>query len=177
MGVDPYVFMLVIWPDAFEPNNTRQNKQSIWLKTVTVCTPCSSDTSASHTFALCMGFKNDSHNGVNTMYNNELKSLQNIHYFYIDQLAETKPCVFHVMVMSNNCPERWGINNLLQYGNSTKRFGFSSLTNPSKISSCKKFYSNHMFNIQNNDVSIHKSNSICRVCCDFEFEGKKRRAI
>ena len=70
MGMDPYGFVLVIWSDSFEPNNTRQNKQSIWLKIVTVCTSLSSDTSASHTFALCMGFKNDSHDGVNTMYNN-----------------------------------------------------------------------------------------------------------
>ena len=173
MGIDPFVFMLVIWSDSFEPNNTRQNKQSIWLKTVTVCTSLSCDTSASHTFALCMGFKKDSHDGVNTMYNNELISLQNIHYFYIDQLAETKPCVFHVMVMSNDRPERCAINNLLQYGTSTKRFGFCALTNPNKVASCSKCYFNHMLNIQIDDVSLYKSNSRCRVCCDYEFGLQK----
>ena len=100
------------------------------------------------------------------------KSLQKINYFYIDKLAERKPYVFHVMVISNDCPERCGKNNVLQYGTSTKRFGFCSLTNPSKIASCSKYFSNHMFNSHNHDINIHNSNSGCRVCCNFEF-GKK----
>ena len=173
MGIDPYIFMLVLWSDAFEPNNTRQNKQSIWLKTVTLCPSMGCDTSVGHTFALCMGFKNDLHDTVNMMYNNELKSLQNVQYCYIEKLRRTVPCVFHIMTMSNDRPERCGINNLLQYGNSTKRFGYCSLTKPNKIASCRKCFSNHIFNILEDDINLHKKNSTCRTCCDFEFGNKK----
>ena len=86
MKIDPYIFMLVIWSDAFEPNNTRQNKHSIWFKTVTLCPSMKCDTSVNHTFALCMGFKNDLHDNVNIMYNTEIKSLEKVHYFYVEKL-------------------------------------------------------------------------------------------
>ena len=173
MKIDPYIFMLIIWSDAFEPNNTRQNKHSIWLKTVTLCPSMRCDTSINHTFALCMGFKNDSHDNVNIMYNTEIKSLEKVHYFYIEKLRETVPCVFHIITMSNDRPERCAMNNLLQYGNSTKRFGYCSLTKSNKIASCPKCYSNNIFNIFEKETNAKRDNTGCRLCCDFEFGNKK----
>lgn len=173
MKIDPYIFTLVVWSDAFEPNNTRQNKNSIWLKTVTLHPSNSCDTSLNHTFALCMGFKNDDRDNVNSLYNTEINSLEKVHYFYVDKVKETVPCVFYVMTMSNDCPERCAINNILQFGKSTKRFGYCSLTKSNKIASCKKCYSNNIFNIFQEETDEKKDNMKCGLCCDFEFGNNK----
>ena len=61
---NPYVFLLIIWSDDFEVNHTRNNRNSSWLKTVTLIPPPNMTTSKKHTSVICLGCKNQDHSTV-----------------------------------------------------------------------------------------------------------------
>ena len=136
---DPYVILLILWSDDFEVNHTRKNRNSTWLKTLTIVPPQNMNTSRKHTHAICLGRKNQDHSFVNKMFQKEIEKLCEPKERYIHQLKQHVPTVARVLVMSCDRPERCSLNNVLNYtGNSTRRWLYSSLVNPFRIASCNR---------------------------------------
>ena len=104
-GIDPYIFLLIIWSDDFEVNHTRKNRNSTWLKTVTLVPPANLSTSKKHTNAICLGRKNQDHSIVNKFFQDELKTLSIPQNRYVYQLQRIDPVVARVLTMSSDRPE------------------------------------------------------------------------
>jgi len=170
---DPYVFLLIIWSDDFEVNHTRKNRNSTWLKTVTLLPPPNMTTSKKHTSVICLGRKNQDHSTVNKFFQDELTTLLIPKERYVYQLQQFVPTVARVLTMSSDRPERCALNNVLNYsGLSTRRWLYSSLVDPFKLASChrcilKRF--NSMFVTKNK----RKRPNSCGYCCDFDYDTLK----
>ena len=54
---EPLILYVIIWSDDFEPNHTRKNRNSIWLKTVSICPPPCLKASSLYTFPISLGRK------------------------------------------------------------------------------------------------------------------------
>ena len=170
---DPYVFLIIIWSDDFEVNHTRKNRNSTWLKTVTIVPPPNMSTSKKHTNAICLGRKNQDHSVVNTYFQKELQHLSVVKERYIHQLERFAPTVISLLAMSSDRPERCTLNDVLNYsGSSTRRWLYSSLVSPFKLRSCprcmtKRYQSMFVTN------SKRKRDNPCGYCCDFNYISKK----
>ena len=98
--VDPYVLFLVIWSDDFEVNQTRKNKSSTWIKTVTfVHENGNQSKEIEHTYALSLGNKKSSHFLVNKWYSEELIRLNDVIYRYSAILGERANDVVHLLLL------------------------------------------------------------------------------
>ena len=170
---DPYVVLVIIWSDDFEVNHTRKNSNSTWLKTLTIIPPPNMTTSKKHTNALCIGRKNQDHSTVNTFYQDEMTFLSISKERYVKQLQRCVPTVARILAMSSDRPERCTLNSVLNYsGLSTRRWLYSSLTDPFKISSCKRCLSKR-FQSMFITNSKRKRETSCGYCCDFDYDTKK----
>ena len=88
-------------------------------------------TSKYHSHIVCLEQKNSNHSTVNAYINNELLSLQTVHHFYVHQMQATVPIVIYPLAILADRPERCALNATLNYtGNSTRRWLYSSLTDP-----------------------------------------------
>ena len=170
---DPYVILLILWSDDFEVNHTRKNRNSTWLKTLTIIPPRNMSTSRKHTHAICLGRKNQDHSFVNNFFQKEIETLCEPKERYIHQLKQHVPTVARVLVMSCDRPERCSSNNVLNYtGSSTRRWLYSSLVSPYKIASCKQCLKKTMNVIFQNKQRSLRENT-CPFCCDFEYDNLK----
>ena len=170
---DPYVFFLIIWSDDFEVNHTRKNRNSTWLKTVTIIPPPNMTTSKKHTNVVCLGRKNQDHSNVNKFFQDELEMLSKSKDRYVYQLQQFVPTVARVLIMSSDRPERCALNNVLNYsGLSTRRWLYSSLVDPFKLSSCNRCILKRFQKMFITHTKRKRPNS-CAYCCDFEYETLK----
>ena len=171
--IDPYVFFLIIWSDDFEVNHTRKNRNSTWLKTVTLLPPPNMTTSKKHTNAICLGRKNQNHSNVNKFFQDELKTLSIPKERYVYQLQRFVPSVARVLTMSSDRPERCNLNNVLNYsGLSTRRWLYSSLVDPFKLTSCHRCISKRFQSMFVTNTKRKRPNS-CGYCCDFDYNTLK----
>ena len=172
--VDPYVIFLVIWSDDFEVNQTRKNKSSTWIKTVTFVHENNDNLEDNeYTYALCLGNKKSSHFLVNRWYGEELIRLNEVIYKYSAILGEFIPIVTRVLVMSADRPERCSLNDIASYSsNSTKRWMFSNGSDPHKMASCIKCFGERLSQMFEPKQSISQKR-VCRTCSDFDFLVKK----
>ena len=167
---DPYVLFITLWSDDFEVNHTRRNRNSTWIKTVTLSSPPNMSTSKSHTHIIALGQKGNNHSTVNSQINTELLSLQHISYYYVHQLKDTIPLVVYPIAILADRPERCALNHTLSYtGNSTRRWLYSSLTSPNKIASCLSCFKKHVHMYFSDNESIVNQTTNCNRCCDFDF--------
>ena len=170
---DPYVIFLELWSDDFQVNHTRKNRNSTWLKTVTFCPPRNMTTSKKHTHAVCLGKKKQSHSYVNKWFNDQLEGLKQPTLRYVKQMDTHIPIVALVLVMTTDRPERCAINSVLGYtGNSTRRWLYSSLLDPSKLITCRRCYSRRISNMFDNRT-VNKRCNTCAYCCDLNFLSSK----
>ena len=170
---DPYVILLILWSDDFEVNHTRKNRNSTWLKTLTIVPPRNMNTSRKHTHAICLGRKNQDHSCVNKMFQKEIEKLCEPKERYIQQLKQHVPTVARVIVMSCDRPERCSLNNVLSYtGNSTRRWLYSSLVNPFRIASCNRCLKKRSDILFHNKQRSMRENT-CPFCCDFDYDNLK----
>ena len=63
--IDPYVLFVTFWSDDFEVNHTRKNRNSTWIKTMTLIGSNETKTSKFHTQLVAIGKKGTNHNSVN----------------------------------------------------------------------------------------------------------------
>ena len=169
-NIDPYVLFITLWSDDFEVNHTRRNRNSTWIKTVTLASSPDMSTSKSHTHIISLGQKGSNHSIVNTQINTELLSLQHINYYYVHQLKDTIPLVVYPIAVLADRPERCALNHTLSYsGNSTRRWLYSSLTSPNKIASCLSCFKKRVNMYFSKNKSMVNQLTKCNRCCDFDF--------
>ena len=79
----------VEWSDDFEPNTqAKQNRGSAWVKTVTIATPHARIHSTDNTYVIALGEKGTSHEEVEKLFADKLKSLigkSNANMFYCEK--------------------------------------------------------------------------------------------
>ena len=123
------------WSDDFDPNHLKNNRGSVWIKTVTLRTAlvieniCMYETSREETFPVALGHKGDSHEPIEKQFSNELIDLctaGNGKYFYGEKNCMV-PVYAELSVSLQDQPERRSANQLLG-GNSTMhgRWGYSA---------------------------------------------------
>ena len=177
LSVKPYVIFITLWSDDFEVNQTRKNRNSTWIKTMSLIGSKLSNTSRYHTHLIALGNKGCNHANVNARINEELLSLQGINYYYVKQYQATLPIVVHPLVVLADRPERCTLNSTLSYaGNSTRRWLYSSLVTPQKLSSCKRCFDIRINRYIHHKVSHLASNKLCGRCCDFNYIQSSKAA-
>ena len=160
------VLYLILWSDDFEVNHTRRNKNSTWIKTVTICPPSNLTTSPIYTHPIAIGRKSDCHDNINEMINQELTALKQCHLRYFGKIDKYLPTIVETLVISADRPERTSMNKILSCkGNSSRRWRFSSLTCFDKIPSCDVCLRRRVKKLQNKLQSTRK----CNRCCDWNF--------
>ena len=170
--IHPYVIFIVIWSDDFEVNNTRKNKSSTWLKTISIVNPDVGDCANNYTYPIALSSKSAEHKKANKYFNDELKLLQKAHWYYYHELGKKIPIVVRVLAMSADRPERNSLNDMLSHnGKSSRRWRYSSLCCPYKMASCEQCIKDRVYGMYTRgalDSSGNKRN--CRKCCDFNYE-------
>jgi len=62
------------WSDDFDPNNTKQSRNQVWIMTNTICPPAG-EKKGRNTFFMAIGQKGDEHSGIEMIFENELSVL------------------------------------------------------------------------------------------------------
>ena len=75
-GADGFVLYLWIkrWCDDFDPNNTKQSRNQVWLMTNTICPP-PGENKGRNTFFMALGQKGDDHGEIDKLFEEELSVL------------------------------------------------------------------------------------------------------
>ena len=163
----PIIIYIIMWSDDFEANNTRKNRKSTWIKTVTICPPNSHITSPLYTYPISLGRKGHSHDKVNDFFNKELEKLSSSTLRYSSIHQKLYPVIIRPLCISADRPERSSLNAILSHnGSSTKRWMYSELIPRNKLPSCFKCFHTRILNILPNKDERKKS-SICKKCCDW----------
>lgn len=129
---DVLVLWMNEWSDDFEPNNTKGNRGSVWLKTVTICSCHDNKHCTDNTYPIALGPKGSNHDPIEDKFASELISLsdpeQRADNWFYEARTGTMVLVYAEMfVVLQDQPERRGANHLLA-GNSNvhKLFGSSA---------------------------------------------------
>ena len=171
----PLILYVIIWSDDFEPNQTRKNRNSIWLKTVSICPPTSLKTSSLYTFPIALGRKGQCHDIVNEFFNKELYNMKKTTMRFSKIHNDFVPTVVEPLIISADRPERSSINHILGHtGNSSKRWMFSELISRKTLPSCTTCRDTRIESIRN--VSNHANTNIhCLNCCDWEMSTERNK--
>ena len=176
-NIDPYVIFVTFWSDDFEVNHTRRNRNSTWIKTMTLIGSKETNTSRFYTQLVAIGNKGINHDNVNARLNNELLLLQNVNYYYLHKYKKTLPVVIYPIAILADRPERCALNATLSFsGNTTRRWLYSSLVPPNKLASCKACTNRRINRYLNKITSPSTSNVVCGRCCDFDFNTTSKAA-
>jgi len=119
---------IIEWSDAFEPNKMKNNRNSIWIKTVTI-SPVNGLSKNSHhnTYPLALGPKNSSHEMIEERFKEDLQILQNgsPQMFYNGHTKSMFRVHAELVLSIQDQPERRGENHIaLGMSNYTARFGY-----------------------------------------------------
>ena len=172
---NPIVIYVILWSDDFEANHTRKNRNSTWLKTITVCPPSSQSTSSKYTYPIALGRKGQSHDVVNNFFNDELKRISSCTLRYCKKFKQLYPVIVKPLCISADRPERSTLNSILSHnGTSTKRWMYSELTPRNKLPSCMKCFKHRCKNISSPNTLSQGNRNSCKRCCDWNMSDKKR---
>jgi hypothetical protein len=128
------VIEILEWSDDFDPNHLKNNRGSVWIKTITLRALVVNDCERSHqlekehTFAVALGPKGVSHEEVEQELALELTSLCSSQSIYFSEVMKSMvPVYAELSVSLQDQPERRSANCLLG-GNSTMhgRWGYSA---------------------------------------------------
>ncbi len=106
----PFVFCLIFWSDDFEVNRTRKNRNSIWVKTVTICPPIDCFASSLHTQATAMSAKGIDHQPIHEYFEFQLSDLKKLNFLHSKEHNSNVPVVVRVLAVAADRPERSSIN-------------------------------------------------------------------
>ena len=62
------------WCDDFDPNNTKQSRNQVWLMTNTICPP-RDENKGRNTCFMAIGQKGDDHQEINQIFEKEMRML------------------------------------------------------------------------------------------------------
>lgn len=149
---DPVIVLfLKLWSDDFDPNNSiKSNRQSVWIKTLTICAMTETGHKVSYTYPISSSAKNADHEEVECLINNELQMLKsgNMQRFFYRYLSLPVHVYADLYCILADQPERRSTLGIAA-GNSRyhKRFGLLLDYNASVdvIRSCKNCEKGIMF--------------------------------
>ena len=175
-NVSPLIIFTSIWSDDFEPNSVKKTKSSIWMKTLTICPRDYQQTSKHHTYIISLGPKGSNHNEVNQLFEEEFKSLQDIHYFYSSITQSNIPVIVDNIITNLDRPERSSINGILSHnGTTTCRWRYSSyISKQTKLPSCQNCFIkifNTVYKLQNK-IEITSIFGLCNECANWDYFHK-----
>ena len=114
------------WSDDFDANNTKDNRFSVWVKSVTLLAPHGATGSLNHTYPVAIGVKGQCHDGVEKVCASALKTFQTapLPLLYHGGKKKMVRVSVHLIASLQDQPERRGANYILR-GNSryTARWG------------------------------------------------------
>ncbi len=118
------------WSDDFDPSlSTKCNRQSCWIKTVTIMSCNSNDNidKSCTTFPIAVGKKGSSHEAIEQRFAEELKTLRSGNCsMYSKCSGSVVPIYLELLVSLQDQPERRGMNYLmLGSGKYSARWGYS----------------------------------------------------
>jgi hypothetical protein len=121
------VLFLKLWGDDFDPNSSiKSNRQSVWVKTLTIFTMTTDDNKVSYTYPIAASKKSNDHEEIECILNDEIQQLRSglmKVYFcrYLSAVVNVHADIFCIMT---DQPERRSTLGL-SAGNSKyhKRFG------------------------------------------------------
>ena len=125
---DPVIVLfLKLWSDDFDPNNSiKSNRQSVWIKTLTICAMTETGHKVSYTYPISSSAKNADHEEVECLISNELEMLKsgNMQRFFYRYLSLPVHVYADLYCILADQPERRSTLGLAA-GNSRyhKRFG------------------------------------------------------
>ena len=149
----------------------RKNKNSVWIKTVTISPPHDQQTSTKYTYVIAMGRKNANHDEVNTIHNMELEELNKctFRYYGASHVRRNIPVIVKTLAVLADRPERCAMNYILSHtGATTKRWGYAAYLNKKYIPSCSLCFKKRLQNIDS--IATLK----CFNCCDWNYSTKCR---
>lgn len=125
----PMVCLVFFWSDDFEPNSmSKSMRGSAWIKTMTLLVRKENGHSATHTYPIALGKKNDSHEEVEAAIKSDMALIQDRHAgpFYDGRCRKLVHLFFDLHATLQDQPERRGANGLAN-GNSkfNARWGVS----------------------------------------------------
>ena len=168
---------IIEWSDAFEPNKMKNNRNSIWIKTVTI-SPVNGLSKNSHhnTYPLALGPKNSSHEMIEERFKEDLQILQNgsPQMFYNGHTKSMFRVHAELVLSIQDQPERRGENHIaLGMSNYTARFGYLLNVNYVKdlIIPCK-LCEQILFSNRNNKCIAMELDS-CQTCASWDYLSKK----
>jgi hypothetical protein len=86
---DTLPILLIRWSDDWEPNNTKSNRGSVWILTITILSNPSDSGKLPYTYPISLGHKSGSHEDVESLLFSEIKDLSsgrdNLFFFQKDQ--------------------------------------------------------------------------------------------
>ena len=165
---DPMILYLLFWSDDFEGSMLRKNKNSIWLKTVTICPPHDQVTSTKFTYVVAIGRKGSDHDEINKLHNAELEQLNQCTYRYFGapHIRRNIPVIVKVMAVLADRPERCSMNYILQHnGLTTKRWRHAAVISQKYLPSCRTYFTRRINNIQSCQYLR------CQHCCDWNYNA------
>jgi hypothetical protein len=117
---------LTEWSDGFEPASSKSNRQSCWIKTVTISAPANRLHSLSHTYPIAIGYDGHSHEQVEERFASELMGFRNGKSvsFYHGGVKKNVLVYLELFVSLQDQPERRSANFImLGGGRFTARWG------------------------------------------------------
>ena len=117
----------VTWSDDFEPNSmSKNNRGSVWIKTLTFFTKNSFSNSLENTYPISIALKKENHDDIERLFIKELNELKSNkgNMFYCKALDKNVHVYFELIACLGDQPERRGINYMLGgNGKFSSRFG------------------------------------------------------
>ena len=173
----PVINLFIIeWSDAFEPNNMKNNRNSVWVKTVTI-SPVNGKTKNSHhnTYPLSFGPKNSSHESVEKLFKNDLLLLKSGSKQLFYNAISKSMCRVHaeLIISIQDQPERRAENHIaLGKSNYTPCWGYLLHVNKVKqkivpCDACEEV-------LLSNNCQQHISNKLffCKDCTSWDYLRK-----
>ena len=175
-SLKPMILYIILWSDDFEANNTRKNRNSTWIKTVTICPPKEYNTSTLYTYPIAIGRKGQSHDIVNNLFNQEIKRLSSCTYRYCQKYKRNYPVIIAPLCVSADRPERSSLNSILSHnGSSTKRWMYSELIPRPKLPSCSRCFSIRCCRLDS-EIELASDSRVCKRCCDWNMDNQNNCA-
>ena len=166
-NAQPMILYLLFWSDDFEGAMLRKNKNSVWLKTVSICPPHEQVTSTKFTYVIAIGRKGSDHDEINKLHIEELKQLQKCknRYYGASHIRRNIPVIVKVMAVLADRPERCSMNYILQHnGTTTKRWMYAGFIDAQYFPSCAQCFLRRIKNVQSYKFTT------CQHCCDWNYE-------
>ena len=165
------ILYLIFWSDDFEGSMLRKNKNSVWIKTVTISPPPDQQTSTKYTYVIAMGRKDNDHDEVNKIHNEELEQLNKctFRYYGASHVRRNIPVIVQTLAVLADRPERCSMNFILGHnGTTTKRWGYAAYLNTKYMPSCSLCFKHRLQNI---DTTARLT---CYHCCDWNYSTNCR---